>query len=312
MILSRSGESPPQATDRARSSDGLGRPAVSQHLPSPVLNSTTRPDRDVQTREGRRAMRDPLVRWAMAGLILALPVMIFVASATSVAAPPGENRVLATAAVLGPVEVAIGLGLWLASRESPPPRGFTERTRADGPGPCGGPQGLKCSVGSAIADLFDLGPLREEVRNSGPYDDRDSTVGVSPTEVRRATSAATAAVKLSVDSWPPRSRVRTPWRSRSSVAFLTAWPQADLAELVEQQRQRPGRSPSGWPGSCRRCRGPCRGRRRRGRRGRRPPGRRRGWRWRRCRASRPGRRPCPRGSRRTRSGPARSGTSPAP
>ena len=40
------------------------------------------------------------------------------------------------------------------------------------------------------------------------------------------TSAATASVKLSVDSWPPRSRVRTPWRSRSSVAFLTAWPTA--------------------------------------------------------------------------------------
>ena len=62
-------------------------------------------------------MRDPLVRWAMAGLILALPVLIFVASATSVAAPPGERRVLATAAVLGPVEAAMGLGLWLASRE---------------------------------------------------------------------------------------------------------------------------------------------------------------------------------------------------
>jgi len=41
---------------------------------------------------------------------------------------------------------------------------------------------------------------------------------------RLATSAATAAVKESVDSWPPRSRVRMPWRSRSSVAFLTDWP----------------------------------------------------------------------------------------
>src|SRR5262249_5876491 len=40
---------------------------------------------------------------------------------------------------------------------------------------------------------------------------------------RLRTSAATAAVKLSVDSEPPRSRVRVPWRKRSSVAFLTAW-----------------------------------------------------------------------------------------
>jgi len=50
--------------------------------------------------------------------------------------------------------------------------------------------------------------------------------GVSAPESRLATSAATASVNVSVDSWPPRSRVRTPCRSRSSVAFLTAWPTA--------------------------------------------------------------------------------------
>jgi hypothetical protein len=62
-------------------------------------------------------MRDPLVRWALAGLILALPVLIYVASATSTALPAEEPRMLAVAAVLGPVEAALGLGLWLASRE---------------------------------------------------------------------------------------------------------------------------------------------------------------------------------------------------
>ena len=62
-------------------------------------------------------MRDPLVRWASAGLILALPVLISVAAATSVVVPAEKPRVLALAGVLGPVEVALGLGLWLASRE---------------------------------------------------------------------------------------------------------------------------------------------------------------------------------------------------
>jgi hypothetical protein len=37
---------------------------------------------------------------------------------------------------------------------------------------------------------------------------------------RRATSAATASVKLFVDSLPPRSRVRTPSRNRSRVAVF--------------------------------------------------------------------------------------------
>lgn len=62
-------------------------------------------------------MRDPLVRWASAGLILALPVLIYVAAATSVAAPAEQPRILALAGVLGPVEAALGIGLWLASRE---------------------------------------------------------------------------------------------------------------------------------------------------------------------------------------------------
>ena len=62
-------------------------------------------------------MRDPLVRWASAGLILALPVLIYVASATSTVVPAEEPRALALASVLGPVEVALALGLWLASRE---------------------------------------------------------------------------------------------------------------------------------------------------------------------------------------------------
>ena len=43
---------------------------------------------------------------------------------------------------------------------------------------------------------------------------------------RRATSSATAAVKESVDSVPPRSLVRTPPRRRSRVAVFTAWPRA--------------------------------------------------------------------------------------
>lgn len=62
-------------------------------------------------------MRDPLVRWASAGLILALPVLMYVASATSASAPTEPPRALALASVLGPVEAALGLGLWLASRE---------------------------------------------------------------------------------------------------------------------------------------------------------------------------------------------------
>ncbi len=62
-------------------------------------------------------MRDPLVRWASAGLILALPILIYVAAATSIAAPPEQPRALALAGVLGPVEAALGVGLWLASRE---------------------------------------------------------------------------------------------------------------------------------------------------------------------------------------------------
>jgi hypothetical protein len=62
-------------------------------------------------------MRDPLVRWMSAGLILALPVLIYLASVTSYAASPDEPRSLALAGVLGPVEAALGVGLWLASRE---------------------------------------------------------------------------------------------------------------------------------------------------------------------------------------------------
>lgn len=62
-------------------------------------------------------MRDPLVRWASAGLILALPVLISVASATSLAAPAEQPRALALAGVLGPVEAVLAVGLWLASRE---------------------------------------------------------------------------------------------------------------------------------------------------------------------------------------------------
>jgi hypothetical protein len=62
-------------------------------------------------------MRDPLVRWALAGLILALPVLISIAGTTSSAAPPEEGRTLAMASVLGPVEAALAIGLWLANRE---------------------------------------------------------------------------------------------------------------------------------------------------------------------------------------------------
>jgi hypothetical protein len=62
-------------------------------------------------------MREPLVRWASAGLILALPVLIYVAAATSVVVPAEKPRVIALAGMLGPVEAVLGLGLWLASRE---------------------------------------------------------------------------------------------------------------------------------------------------------------------------------------------------
>jgi hypothetical protein len=67
------------------------------------------------TREGLRVMRDPLVRWALAGLILALPVLISLAGATSAAPDLDDQRALA--GVLGPVEAALAVGLWLASRE---------------------------------------------------------------------------------------------------------------------------------------------------------------------------------------------------
>src|SRR4051812_28562611 len=81
----------------------LGRPA-SDLLPSLVTDTPNSPDMEVLDRKGRRAMRDPLARWASTGLILALPFLIYVATATSVAAPPEEPQALALAGVLGPIE----------------------------------------------------------------------------------------------------------------------------------------------------------------------------------------------------------------
>ncbi len=68
------------------------------------------------------------------------------------------------------------------------------------------------------------GPENEDRRPAPSRPGRDHGWFRIECPSRRATSAATASVKLSVDSEPPRSRVRIPWRSRSSVAFLTAWP----------------------------------------------------------------------------------------
>src|SRR4051812_10283365 len=106
----------PQATDRARHKRA-GSSGGQSAIPSPVTFLQFVRTWRSTTREGRRAMRDPLVRWASAGLILALPVLMYVAAATSVVASAEKPRVLALAGVLGPVEAALGIGLWLASRE---------------------------------------------------------------------------------------------------------------------------------------------------------------------------------------------------
>jgi hypothetical protein len=63
-------------------------------------------------------MRDPLVRWLSAGLILALPILIHVVSATSMSSDlSSSSRIVADpvgAAVLGLVEVIVAAGIWLA------------------------------------------------------------------------------------------------------------------------------------------------------------------------------------------------------
>jgi hypothetical protein len=66
-------------------------------------------------------MRDPLVRWLSAGLILALPILIHVASATSSSSDlSSSSRIVADpvgAVVLGLVEVVVAVGIWLATCE---------------------------------------------------------------------------------------------------------------------------------------------------------------------------------------------------
>jgi hypothetical protein len=67
-------------------------------------------------------MRDPLVRWLSAGLILALPILIHVVSATSMSSDlsSSSSRIVADpvgAVVLGLVEVVVAVGLWLAACE---------------------------------------------------------------------------------------------------------------------------------------------------------------------------------------------------
>jgi hypothetical protein len=61
-------------------------------------------------------MRDPLVRGVSAGLILALPILIHVVSATSSAASPSGTplRSISAVASLGLAEAVVGVGLWLA------------------------------------------------------------------------------------------------------------------------------------------------------------------------------------------------------
>ena len=56
-----------------------------------------------------------------------------------------------------------------------------------------------------------------------------------PQDNRRATSSATAGVKLSVDSLPPRSPVRVPFAEEVEGGVLDGGGDADLAELVEEQ-----------------------------------------------------------------------------
>jgi hypothetical protein len=59
-------------------------------------------------------MRDPLVRGVSAGLILALPILIYVASATSATASPSGTPFRSVVASLVLAESVVGVGLWVA------------------------------------------------------------------------------------------------------------------------------------------------------------------------------------------------------
>jgi hypothetical protein len=71
---------------------------------------------DVHGSEGDAAMRDPLVRGVSAGLILALPILIHVASATSSVASPSARPIGSVVVSLGLVEAVVAVGLWLAGK----------------------------------------------------------------------------------------------------------------------------------------------------------------------------------------------------
>jgi hypothetical protein len=68
-------------------------------------------------------MRDPLARWLSAGLILVLPILIHVVSATSAASTDlsslSSPRAIDPigALVLGLVEALVATGIWMAARQ---------------------------------------------------------------------------------------------------------------------------------------------------------------------------------------------------
>jgi len=61
-------------------------------------------------------MRDPVARWASAGLILALPILIHIASATASGLSLTDFANRSRAGALGLAEAVLAVGLWVAAR----------------------------------------------------------------------------------------------------------------------------------------------------------------------------------------------------
>ena len=131
-------------------------------------------------------------------------------------------------------------------------------------------------------------------------------------ELRTSASAsvsATTAVNARVSSFPPTSAVDLPSAIAPSTAVRSAPPRSAPPDVVEQQAEREQRRGGIADAVAPRCRARCRRRDRTSPRSISPlPRRTRSCRSRRCRGSRPARTPCPTGSRRTRSAPARPGS----